>query len=406
MVVDGSISAMLFGLSFSYRLLWNIGVGWGDPPDVAQYVKSGQLLFEGRLLENNALMPLYPVFIHVFGYDGVITAQYVLSASSAVVLYWLGRRLFASRAVGMFAGMLFIISPTLIFWSNLRLTESLYIFVLLLAVLLLVMRRHALFAVAITVATLVRPTVDLIAPLLTMLPFVLERNYRAALRAAGIFLVIYTVLMLPWWAHNYARYGRFVRLNLASGPVLLLENNPEFEKTGLDFAKVFGAFTPYYKLGNEVQVNDAMEAAAIHYIVTNKQDFYRNSLDRARRFLTVFPDINPEVDPVFTTYLSLVYLLAFLFVIRMTRADVIDLAPVLVIISFVTAVHIATHAVWRYRAPVEPLLYLLASEAGVSVSRRIPQFARTVTGLASRLPKLFRKSRVIAGTSGGPPHYG
>ena len=39
-------------------------------------------------------------------------------------------------------------------------------------------------------------------------------------------MLVYVALMTPWWAYNYARYGQFVRLNLAGGIVLYTGNNP------------------------------------------------------------------------------------------------------------------------------------------------------------------------------------
>jgi uncharacterized membrane protein len=375
LILDSTISVVLFGLSFVYRRFWNVGVGWGDPPDVGQYIASGNQLFEGHVLHNSAVMPLYPIFIHLFGHERVIGAQYVAAACSAVILYWLGRRLFASRTIGVITAVLFIVSPSLIFWSNLRLTETLYIFALLVSVLLAVLGRYILFAVTVTLATLIRPSVDLIAPVLIVLPFLLQRNWRMAKRAVVTFAIVYPTLMAPWWVHNYVRYGQFVRLDLGDGPTILLENNPQFEVTGLDFSKMFTALDPYYKMGNEVQVDHAMEVAALEYTLTNKLDFYRNTLDRVKRFFTVFPDIRPDIDAVFAVYLTVVYLFAFMFLVSMTWADVVKLAPVLLVVAFITTLHVLTHSLWRYRAPVEPFLYLLASAGMVraaGVARRLP----------------------------------
>ncbi len=62
------------------------------------------------------------------------------------------------------------------------------------------------------------------------------------------YLFVYAALMAPWWAYNYARYGQFVRLNLAGGMVLYTGNNPlNISGGGVDAGRtlILGAFAKY-----------------------------------------------------------------------------------------------------------------------------------------------------------------
>ena len=58
-------------------------------------------------------------------------------------------------------------------------------------------------------------------------------KYKKKLILINIFkyLMVYIILMSPWWYHNYLKYGKFVRLNIGSSFVLYVGNNP-LNKTG------------------------------------------------------------------------------------------------------------------------------------------------------------------------------
>jgi hypothetical protein len=86
---------------------------------------------------------------------------------------------------------------------------------------------------------LVRPTLDLLAPLLVALFGWIEarqstppRVAATVLRRIAIYGLLYVLLMAPWWWHNAHKYGRFVRLNLGDGIVLRMEHNPIFVREG------------------------------------------------------------------------------------------------------------------------------------------------------------------------------
>jgi hypothetical protein len=83
----------------------------------------------------------------------------------------------------------------------------------------------AVFAV---LSILTRPAIDLLAPLLAIYFAAVIHRLPPPPSCAKclIYAAIYCALMTPWWIHNYATYGTFVRLNLAAGENFYAGNNP------------------------------------------------------------------------------------------------------------------------------------------------------------------------------------
>lgn len=87
--------------------------------------------------------PVYPLFIkavyETFGshYEAVIAVQLFLSTATVALTYWLATRL-VSREVALVAAFLLAIDPASVVYGNLLLTETLFTFLLTLAVLLVV----------------------------------------------------------------------------------------------------------------------------------------------------------------------------------------------------------------------------------------------------------------------------
>ncbi len=87
------------------------------------------------------------------------------------------------------------------------------------------------------------------------------------------YVVVYIALMAPWWAYNYARYGQFIRLDLAAGMVLYTGNNP-LNVSGGGVGKgqdvnlgVFPTVT------DPVQRDEVLRHAAVQYIKANPAHF-------------------------------------------------------------------------------------------------------------------------------------
>src|SRR4051812_6685437 len=66
-------------------------IGWQDS---RIYLEAGNELISGHLIQSHLVMPLYPLFLVLFGWDNVLYAQALLSAATVVLVYGLAREVF------------------------------------------------------------------------------------------------------------------------------------------------------------------------------------------------------------------------------------------------------------------------------------------------------------------------
>jgi hypothetical protein len=383
------IAAVLSACTLAYRFVWNVGSAWSDAPDTADYKHLGEAIISGTNSDVNRFTPGYPLFLYFVGYDHVIVAQYVLHAAAVVAIYLIGAQILNSRVIGTLGAFLTAILPTVIFYSNLRLSETLFACLLAFACYFGMSRRIWPASLLTVLAILVRPAIDLIGWLFVALPWLLTADKRGALKAVAIYFLVYICLMAPWWSYNYHRYGHFVRLDLGGGGVMAIENSKAWQETAHPDNAQFppGFFerlwAPYKGLGDAYTVDEAMARDAIRYAVDNPGVFVSNSFDRFRRFFKPSFDINPSVDAVFCCILAPIYLFAAFFIFR-TPPALARLAPALLVIIFLAALHSVTHSESRFRVPLDPLLALFAASGMV--------LAGKLTGVA-KFSYLSRRSR-------------
>ncbi|NNC00768.1 hypothetical protein HI113_43690, partial [Corallococcus exiguus] len=153
-------------VSLVARIAWHLVSPSRDWPDTAIYLETGHaLLTTGRMSSGN-YMPLYPILIEIIGYKQILTFQIILSALSAGLVYLVSLALFRMRIAALFAALVFALHPIVIFYANMRLSETVYVFLLLAACLAFYRGRFALGSVMFVAAILIRPILDLAAPFL------------------------------------------------------------------------------------------------------------------------------------------------------------------------------------------------------------------------------------------------
>ena len=141
--------------------------------DGTSYLNMAEGILTGEKLQG--MFPIgYPFFVaifHIFIRDLVFAAQTVsilASLGSIIVLYHLARR-FIVKEIAIICTLTFSLNPIFIRLSLMTLSESLYVFWLLLGLLFFARERHFLFGVAMGIAAATRPEAIGILVLLTML---------------------------------------------------------------------------------------------------------------------------------------------------------------------------------------------------------------------------------------------
>lgn len=218
--------------------------------------------------------PGYPIFLEISYWITLLkshnhqvqmhvaqTLQHVIAAVTVLILYRLMRTALP-RWVSLIGAILWLIYPPDVYAADQLLTETLYVFFLVLFVWVFIEAvryqtfwHFVLAGLVLGLLTLVRPSVMplFVAPLILLL----QRQSRAAIRRhlrnwsgyAGMFILT----MLPWWIRNVVVIHSFILTDQDAGNPLLFGSDPNFQ----------------HDTGLANGLNPAQQkAAAIHRIIT------------------------------------------------------------------------------------------------------------------------------------------
>jgi hypothetical protein len=179
-------------------------------------------------------------------------------------------------------------------------------------------------------------------------------------------------VMSPWWVHQYARYGQFVRLDLGLGIVLYSGNNPKNKSgggVGYDAgdprASDHDPSNPAWRIKDPIARDRALRRAAVEFIRGNPSRFATLAAIKFVRFWRLWPYAAEYQSPAIIAASLLSYGIMLLatvaFLLTYAKAQWRPLLPILTYAAFLTAVHMVTIGSIRYRFPLEPFLIVLGS---------------------------------------------
>ena len=193
----------------------------------------------------------------------------------------------------------------------------------------------------------------------------------ATARQLVIYAAICCALMTPWWLHNYSVHGAFVRLTLGFGTVLYAGNNPSATgggNVGEDYdTAAFG------HIADPVERDRALRDAALRFIVNNPVRFVELAAVKFARMWRPWPrhEGYAGVLPVAMALAGFVPVagLSLIYLAFWGHRDWPNIAPIVFLIFYFTAVHMVIYGTIRYRLPLEPFLIMFASAAAVRLVR-------------------------------------
>jgi 4-amino-4-deoxy-L-arabinose transferase-like glycosyltransferase len=363
--------------------------------DAHTYADAGRELFTTGIIVTHLAMPLYPIWVYLTGgFAGSTTAPLIadilLSTATIWLLWRLTLELFDNRTAALLAAFAAAAYPHFIFFATTGLTETAYIFLTVLAFLLLYRALYFWGSVAVVASILVRPSLDFLAPLLILVfAFVIHRaGWRTALLKLGQYVLIYLVLMAPWWLHNEIKYGRFVRLSLGDGIVMYLGNNPA-NKTGGGVCNErycdHDGTDPAWQIKDPVEQNRALFDAGVRYMLGHPGRTVEMWGVKFLRFWRLWPYDEGYRTPLIIAASLMSYapvlLLACVFVLRRGVRDGRQLSPIYLYFAFLMAVCLITIASVRYRLPLEPFLIVFGMTALADLAAHAPWLARALDAL-------------------------
>jgi len=345
-------------------------------PDAKAYLAAGRNLFASGNTGDHTYMPLYPIWTYLTG--GGVTlklADIALSLATIWVIYALSLEILRDRAAALLAAFVAALWPHFAFYAVSGLTETAYTFIVTLGFLMLYRKRWWWGIVLLALSVLIRPTLEPLIPILLIVFAVIvhRENWRVAVLLVAKFALVYVVVMSPWWVHQYARYGQFVRLNLGFGIVMYSGNNPTNRSGGgVGYLTSDGRPSeksdhnpshPAWAVKDPIARDRALTKAAVDFIRNNPGHFVTLAAIKFVRFWRLWPYAKKyQTAPIIAaSLLSYGVMLAatLIFLLLHARSRWRVLLPVFIYAAFLTAVHMITIGSIRYRFPLEPFLMIL-----------------------------------------------
>ena len=247
---------IVFLLSLAVRLLFNAYyIGFDADPrlprfqvsDSGKYHYLALLLCEKHTFGHTAAIPPgYPLFLSIvyglFGitFSAVRILQSILSAGMNVFIFLIACDAFDKKTAYLASGIS-IVYPFFIYWSGMFVSETLFIFFYVAAIMLLL--HHGIYrktltnilgAVCLGIASLVRPVaLPFVGFVIIVYAVSMFNNRKKMLLSMALFMCAFTVTLSPWLVRNYLMFNKIIPastmggLNLLNGMNTAIMHNPD-----------------------------------------------------------------------------------------------------------------------------------------------------------------------------------
>lgn len=350
-------------IAFLIRWLVHAFVAVPEFSDAADYLKAGKVFWERGYIHNYKVMPLYPAcrYASEFLFGGPFLDM-AADALSCYVLALFTEKHFTSRWAWI-SGLCWAFYPFAVFYANTGMSESLFVLLMVSAVYFLHEEKVFTGLALLVLAVLTRPVFDLLNPILVFVFsfWVWKKSLKISLFNVGKYFLVYVLFMAPWWIHNVQRYGAFVRTSLGDGQVLMEGSHPGNTDGGPIAMEWY--VRDYEDISDPILLNEAKKNDAKKYISQDPVRFGILAVKKFFRFWNLVPNSSEFTAPIYRILAILsfgpVFLLSIMFVI-VNRKTLRKTLPILLMVVYLTGIHMVTVASIRYRFPLEPFLLVLA----------------------------------------------
>lgn len=303
-----------------------------------------------------------------FGYQPVIARLIMGLLSTAIVglLYLLTRRLFNER-VALFTAAIAAVYGYLIFYGVTLVTETPFIFGLLIALYLCYEivedpspAKWIALGLALAVTVLFRMAVVFFIPFLLAWVFYRQARYRIY-----VLLPVITIILavMPFTIRNYTLWGQFELLETQFGHVFWNGNHPDHNGDFHPF-KVFPIPDEVLALDNDSKITKALLAKGIENVLNDPGHFIMLTITRLREFFKFWPTADSSALANLIRVFSFgllwpVALAGIVFSLRQWRS----LSPLWLFMLLHTGVYASSWTMIRYRVPLDAILVIFAGLA-------------------------------------------
>jgi O-antigen/teichoic acid export membrane protein len=403
LLLVGGAMAVACALVLAY-----VAARYGHPlaGDQYEYDLQGQFIADGKLWWTTTpfgdahagawKMPLYPLWVGFWYWLGgdsptlVGVAQAFLAPITVLLIWLLSRRLFGAT-VAIITSWVVAVFPLVWEWNGLLYSEAFAVPLTVLAILLFLGRTDptpklaATVGVVIGVGMLVRPSaLFLFAGVLAS--FALALGLKRGLRLTVVSIATAALMIAPWTIRNYIEFDAFLPFSVQDGAIAgtfnaEVANDPVYPYAWRPApAGVRDIFAPENAV-DDAELAKRLRSRGLEYIEEHPfsvvEAFYWNGLSRfwdIRKPARALDDVPPEgrSKPVTQVGLAMYYVLLPLAVyglwrMRRRRHLLIPILAMAVAASLVFTVVSGT----RYRAPLNPIIGMLAVSAVVPLRRGV-----------------------------------
>jgi 4-amino-4-deoxy-L-arabinose transferase-like glycosyltransferase len=385
---------------------------YGTPP-VWEYGEIAHNLVAGNGYQYQAyrswIPPLYPFLLagamRAFGQNAFLALEVIqagLSAVTALLLYWLGNRLFG-RPTGFIALALMLLYPPLAVKTAYVDPITVEIFLLVLAFMFLYRSENApsalnsgLTGALLGLVALSRPVLLIFVVLLSCLWVLLRTGQR---RELGVMLVAFGLCLLPWTLRNYAVHREFVLVSSNGGFNFWIGNNPfstgdAYTPDGVPiWAKMPLELKARLAGLSEVEQDRMLYKEGMGFILQEPATFLRLTLNRIGYFWWFRP-LAGKGDLTVPAVWSLGYYISYALLLAAGIGGVAisgrrwrDLFPFYALFLSLTSVYAIFFVHTRYRMILEPFLIVFASFWLLSFANTLKRKFRAFRGSAEVMGK-------------------
>ncbi len=287
------------------RIALNIIGGHGFAEDASKDPLFDHVITRAGPAYEYFLAFIYKLFGHY--YEIVWLIQALLHTGTAYLIFLICQNIFSTRdampaikqgliseekesgtVIGLIAAAIIGFHPDIIEISAMLMTETLYVFLVALAILCFVkiwkapqnLLLHSAFGIILGATILSRPPVLLFLPII--LVFYLLRKYYVQLI---LFMIFFVAVLAPWTIRNYTLYHQFIPTTLISEYNLWVGNT--LRSTG---GQISGGYNPATEYAEQFGYLSFKEAARDHFyafIVTQPLAFAKLVLLRVIRYFSL-----------------------------------------------------------------------------------------------------------------------
>jgi len=390
------VIVLLFSIAFMARLGLLVsfkGTGVAEQMDAKDYHAVASSIIAGRGFVNasgqptETRPPAYPLFLAgiyaVAGNNDFIVklAQCLLDSFSVLGIYLIACYTLGKR-VAFGAGVMAAVYPPMILYSNLRLSETLFTFLLVVEILLLirwVATKESSYAIAAGVshgaAVLCRSTVMFFPFFLLVLVLALKER-KTLLKGFVFYVIISSCIVSLWTIRNYVVFREFVPVNRGGGYLMwfalqkdawqgdkLVELSPVREYPDLEHLPM-------------VAWDNILAKRVMQFAFHNPASYMR-SMARNEAWFWYLPVgkvlLNERSHLLATLYQAahLFFLLgAVLGLVWLPRGSYYALSPLLLLLFYAGAMHSIVLPVPRYRLPFDFMLILLCANGSLILTEK------------------------------------